>query len=148
MVYFCVFLCVLVKYYIDKSGRDSLPDILANSYLDSAISTCCRAVRNWKGCDRMMCLFCVCGVFDREVGGYVVNVCQLFYLGHIVNFSSIVGHVKFENNVSIEEKSWLVDFNKMRCTSLQSKNGINRLFSNRTYDLDMINCIVKRTRNV
>ena len=146
MVYFCVFLCVLVKYYIDKSGRDSLPDILANSYLDSAISTCCRAVRNWKGCDRMMCLFCVCGVFDREVGGYVVNVCQLFYLGHIVNFSSIVGHIKFEDDLSNEEGNQLINFRKKVYTSFQSNNGISCLFFNRTYDLDIIYRAVKKAR--
>ena len=65
-----------------------------------------------------MCPFCVRVAFDRVVGGCVAKVYRLFRLGDVINFSSIVGHVKFENNVSIEERSWLVDFNKMRCTSL------------------------------
>ena len=69
-------------------------------------------------------------------------------MGHIVNLSSIIGHVKFEAGIYIEEKSQLVNFGKIGYTSLQSKNGLSRLFSNRTYDSDMIYRVVKKARNL
>ena len=96
----------------------------------------------------VLCLFCVYSVFDRAVGGYVVNVCQLFYLGHIVNFSSIVGHIKFEDNLSNEEGNQLTNFRKKVYTSFQSNNGISCFFFNRTYDLDIIYRVGKKTRNL
>ena len=66
----------------------------------------------------------------------------------MVNFSSIVGHIKFEANFSVGERSQLLNFGKMGYTGLQSKNGLSRLFSNRTYDLDVIYCVIKNARNL
>ena len=55
-----------------------------------------------------------------------------------------MGHVKFESNVYIEEKDYLNNFEKIGYTVLQSKNGCVRLFGNRTYDSDIIYCVVKK----
>ena len=55
-----------------------------------------------------------------------------------------MGHVKFESNVYIEEKDYLNNFEKIGYTVLQSKNGCVRFFGNRTYDSDIIYCVVKK----
>ena len=101
-----------------------------------------------KGCGRIMCPFCVHVAFDRVVGGYIVKVCQLSHLDRVVDVSSIVGRVKFEAELSIEERKQLDTFGKMGYTGLQSKNGVSRLFSNRIYDLEMIYYVVGNTRNL
>ena len=106
-----------MKHYFGESSRDSLPDILATSYEGSTISTrwtqcfsfACKEVRKRKGCDHIMCPFCVRVVYDRAVGGYVFKVYRLSHLGHAVNFSSIVGHIKFEADFMVsktEEKRY------------------------------------------
>ena len=95
---------IINKYYFDESSRSSLPGVLFNLYLDTticdrwsqSISIEHREIWNRKGCDRTTCPFCVCVAFDRAVGGYVITVCSLSHLGHVVNFSSIIYHVKFE----------------------------------------------------
>ena len=99
-----------------------------------------------KGYDRTISPFCIRVAFDTAVGGYVVKVCQLSHLDHVANFPSIVGYVKFEANLSTEERSQLVNFGKIDYTDFQSKNGLSRLFSNRTYDSDMIYRVVKKAR--
>ena len=115
---------IKMRKYVESSGefryvheallwsicRGLLSDVLANSYLDSAIysrwsesfSFEYREVRKRKGCNRGMCPFCVRVVFDRVVGGYVFKVYRLPHLDHVVNFSSIVDHVKFEADLSSE----------------------------------------------
>ena len=77
-----------------------------------------REIRKRKGCDRTTCSFCVRIVFYILVGSCIVKVCQLTDVGHVVNLSSIIGHVKFEANLSIEEKIQLVTFGKMGYTGL------------------------------
>ena len=54
-----------------------------------------------------MCPFFIRVVFDRALSNYVVKVYQLPHLGNVVNFSSIAGHVKFEADLSAEERSHL-----------------------------------------
>ena len=125
-----------MKYYFDESGRSLISDVLVNSYMDTTISTSwlqsivfqCREVRKRKGYDCTMCLFCVCIVFDRAVGGYVAKMCWLFHLGRIFSFMSIVDHVKLETNVYTDEKRQFVNFGKIGHTSLQSKIGLSCLF--------------------
>ena len=101
-----------------------------------------------KGCGRIMCPFCVHVAFDRVVGGYVVKVYQLSHLGRVVDVSSIAGRVKFEAKLSIEERKQLDNFGKMGYTSLQSKNGLSRLFSYRIYDSDKIYRVVEKAKNL
>ena len=108
----------------------------------------CREVRKRKGCDRTTCSFCVRIVFYILVGSYIVKVCRLTDVDHVVNLSSIIGHVKFEAGLSIEEKNQLVAFGKMGYTGVQSKNGSCRLFTNRTYDSDMLYRVVKKARTI
>ena len=47
-------------------------------------------------------------------------MCRLAHLGHVVKLSSIISHVKFEADLSIEEKSQSIAFSKMGYTGLQS----------------------------
>ena len=144
-----------VTHYFGDSGCGSLPDVLANSYLDTdmclrwsmSFSFEHREVPKKKGCDRIICPFCVRITFDRSVGAYVVKVCQLFHLDHVVNLSSTVGHGKFEAALYIEERSQLVNFGKIGYTGLQSKNWLSRLLYNRTYDSEMIYRVVKNAWN-
>ena len=96
-----------------------------------------REVRKRKGCDRTTCPFCLLIAFDRSVGSYVGKVCQLTHLGRVVNLFSTFGHVKCESDLSIEERTQLVDFRNIAYTDLQSKNGFYRLFSNLVYDSDI-----------
>ena len=49
-------------------------------------------------------------------------MCRLTHLGHAVDLSSIIGYVKFEADLYIEEKSQLITFGKMSYTGVQSKN--------------------------
>ena len=131
---------IIHKYYFGESGRSSLPDDILNLYLDTTISDRWiqsisieyREIRKRKECDRVAYPFCVRVVFDKTVGGYVIIVCRLSHLGHVVNLSSIIGHVKFEADLSIEERSQLANFGKIDYTGLQSKTALCRLFSNRT----------------
>ena len=78
-----------ITHYFGDTGRVSLPDLLANSYLYTAIYHRwsqsivfeCRRVRKRKGRDRIMCPFCVRISFNRSVGSYIVNVYRLTHLG-------------------------------------------------------------------
>ena len=141
---------IINKYYFGESSRTSLPGVLFNLYLDTticdrwsqSISIEHREIWNRKGCDRTTCPFCVRIAFDRVVRGYIVKVCMLSHLGHVVNLSSIIGHVKFEADLSLEERSQLVNFGKIGYTGLQPKTALCRLFSNWTYDLDMVYRVV------
>ena len=45
-------------------------------------------------------------------------MCRLAHLGHVVKLSSIISHVKFEADLSIEEKSQLVTFGKICYTTI------------------------------
>ena len=91
------------KYYFGVSGRSDIPDVLANSCLDTSyferwsqsISFDCREVRERKGCDHSDCPFCVRVTVDRSVCSYVVKLCQCTHTDHVVNLSSIPGHVRF-----------------------------------------------------
>ena len=65
-----------------------------------------------------------------------------------MNLSSIVGHVRVEAYLSVDERSQLANFGKIGYTGLQSKTTLCRLFSNRTYDPNMIYCVVKTARNL
>ena len=58
-------------------------------------------------------------------------------MDHVVNLSSIVGHVRFEANLFVDERSQLANFDKIGYTGLQSKTALCRLFSNRAYDPNM-----------
>ena len=51
-------------------------------------------------------------------------MCRLTHLGHVVNSSSIIGYVKFEADLYIEEKSQMITFGEMSYTGLQSKNRL------------------------
>lgn len=80
-----------------------------------------------------MCPFCVRVVYDRAVGGYVFKVYRLSHLGHAVNFSSIVGHIKFEADfiVSKTEEKRYNDVKKIfdSIYTLRKKNIINSSIS-------------------
>ena len=108
-----------IRRYVGHTGRVSLPDLLANSHLNTAICHRwsqpvifeCREVQKRKDCDHTTCPFCVRVVF-------IVKVCRLTRLGHVVTLSSILGHVKFEDDLSIEEKRQFVTVGKMSYTGL------------------------------
>ena len=91
---------------------------------------------------------CVRDAFDRLVGGYGVKSCRYLHIGYIVNLSSIVGHVRFEADLSLEERSHLVNFGKIGYSTLQSKTALCCLFSSRKYDSNMIYRVVKKARNL
>ena len=121
-----VFRFVMQKYYFGVTGRSDVPDVLANSYLDTtyferwpqSIPFDCREIRKRKGYEHSGCPFCVRIAFDRSVGFYVVKVCRCLHTGHVVNLSSIPGHIRLESDLFIEEKSQLVNFGKIRYTGL------------------------------
>ena len=70
------------KYYFGVSGRSDVPDVLANSYLDTtyferwsqSISFDYREVRKGSGCEHSGYPFCVRIAFDRSVGSYIVKM--------------------------------------------------------------------------
>ena len=125
---------VIQKYYFGVSSRSDVPDVIANSYLDTtyferwsqSISFDYREVRKRKGCDHSGCPFCVRIAFDRSVGSYVVKLCRCLYIGPVVNLSFIPGHIRFESDLSIEERSQLPNFGKIGYTGLQSKTTLCR----------------------
>ena len=143
------------KYYFSLSGRSVLYDVPANSYLDTnefdrcpqSISFECREIWERKGFNFPGYAFCIRVAFDRSVGAYIVNWCRSSYMGHVVNLPSIVGHVRYESNLSVDERIQLADFGKICYISLQSKTALCRLFSNRTYDPNMVYRVVKKARN-
>jgi len=117
------------KCYFGLSGRSDLPGVLANSYLDKnefdrwpqLISFECREIQKRKGFSHSDCSFYVRVAFDRSVGVYVVKRCRSSHMGHVVNLYSIVGHVRFEADLSVDERSQLANFGKIGYTGLQSK---------------------------
>ena len=146
---------VMRNHYFGVSGRSHVPDVLASSFLDTtyfqrwpqSISFECREIRKRKGCEQSSCPFSVRIAFDRSVSSYVVKLCRCLYTGHVVNLSTIAGHVKFESDLSVDEREHLANFGKIGYTGLQSKGALSRLFSCRTYDSDMIYRVVKKARN-
>ena len=103
---------VMRNHYFGASGRSDLPDLLLGVHLDPAyfqkwpqsITFECREVRKRKGSELSGCPFSVRVAFDRSVGSYVVKLCKCLHIGHVVNLSSIAGHVKFESDLSVNER--------------------------------------------
>ena len=118
----------MLKYYFGISGRSSLPDVLTDSYLDTtisgrwsqSISFGCREIRNRKGCSHSEYPFCVCIALDKSACCYVDKLYRLYFVGDIVNLSSIDSHVKFVADLYVEERSRLTNFGQIGYTSLQS----------------------------
>ena len=89
-----------------------IPDVLLGVYLDPAyfpkwpqsITFECREIRKRKGCEHSGCPFSVRVAFDRSVGSYVVKQCRCVHTGHVVSLSTIAGHVKFESDLSVNER--------------------------------------------
>ena len=100
-----------------------------------------------KDCNCIVCSFCVSVSFDRIDNAYIVTSCRVDYEGRVANHASIVGHVKFESDLSNEEKDQLNNFGKIGYTGSQPKSGLIRLFENRTYYSDMIYRVVKKARD-
>ena len=90
-----------------------------------------------RGFNHSDCPFCIRVALYRSIGVYVVKMCRSSHMDHVVNISSIVGHVRFEADLSIDERGQLANFGKIGYTSLQSKTALCRLFSNRAYDPNM-----------
>ena len=62
-----------------------------------------------KGYNQSECPFCVRIAFDGSVCAYIVKLCRLSHVGHGVNLSSIVGHVKYEADYLLKRGvSWLI----------------------------------------
>ena len=147
---------VIYKYYFGGSGLSDISDVLANSYLNTtyferwlqSISFDCREVRKRKGCIHSGCSFCGRIVFDRSVGSYIVKLCRWLHTGHVINLSSIPGHIRFESDLFIEERSQLANFGKIGYTGLQSKSAFCRLFFGRTYDSAMMYSVVRKARTL
>ena len=66
--------------------------------------------------------------------------------GHIVNESSILTDARIESDLTEDEKNQLAVFGKMGSTAQNVKNGLIRLFTNRTYDSSLIYRVVKKHR--
>ena len=104
---------VMRNHYFGVSGRSHVPGVLASSFLDTtyfqrwpqSLSFECREIRKRKGCEHSGCPFSVRIAFDRSVGCYVVKLCRCLHTGHVVNLSSIPGHVKFESDLSADVRS-------------------------------------------
>ena len=130
---------MLVNLYLDTTYFERWPQ---SSSFD------CREVRKRKGCEHSGCPFCVRIALDRSVGSYIVKMCRCLYTSHVVNLSFIPGHIRFESNLSIEERIQLENFGKISYTGLQSKTALCRLFSGRTYDFDMIYRAKRKVRTL
>ena len=65
-----------------------------------------------------------------------------------MNLFSIIGHVRYESDLSVDERSSLANFGKIGYTGLQSKTVLCCLFSHRTYDPNTICRVVKKARNL
>ena len=66
--------------------------------------------------------------------------------GHSVNESSIFTHARIESDLVDDEKNQLAIFEKMGSSALNTKNGLIRLFTNRTYDSSLIYNNIKKYR--
>ena len=114
------------NHYFGVSGRSDVLDVLASSCLDTvyfqrwpqSISLECREIRKRKGYEHAGCPFSVRIAFDRSVGSYVVKLCRCLHTGHVVNLYSIPGHVKFESDLSADERGQLANFGKIGYTGL------------------------------
>ena len=120
---------VMKNDFFGVSDRSDVPDVLASSYLDTtyfqrwpqSISFECREIRKKKGCDHSGCPFSVRIAFDRSVSSYVIKLCRCLHTSHVVNFSTIAGHVKFESDLSVDERDHLENFGKIGYTGLYPK---------------------------
>ena len=143
---------VVSRYYYGKSDRGVLPGIFEKYSLNTypfwpqTLSFECKEVRKRKNEQCSPCPFCVRICFYREVGNYVIKKCDLSHEGHIVNGSSISTHAKTESDLTDDEKKQLATFGKMGSTGLNAKNGLVRLFLNRTYDSDLVYRFVRKHR--
>ena len=66
--------------------------------------------------------------------------------GHIVYGSSISTHAKTESDLTDDEKKQFATFGKMGSIGLNAKNGLIRLFTNRTYDSALVYRFVRKHR--
>ena len=115
-----IFWFVIRKYYFDLSGRSDLSDVLANSYLNTtefdrwpqSITFECKEICKKKSYSYLDYSFCAHVAFDRSIRGYVVKRCRDLNIGHFVNLSFIIGHVRSEGDLSVEERSQLANFRK------------------------------------
>ena len=64
----------------------------------------------------------------------------------VVNQASISGHASSESDLSDDEKNQLAKFGKMGSSTQNAKNGLIRLFQNRTYDSSLICRVIKEHR--
>ena len=55
-------------------------------------------------------------------------------------------HARIESDLTDDEKNQLASFGKMDSSALNAKNGLIRLFTNRTYDSSLIYRIVRKHR--
>ena len=55
-------------------------------------------------------------------------------------------HARIESDLTEDEKNQLAVFGKMGSTAQNVKNGLIRLFTNRTYDSSLIYRVVKKHR--
>jgi len=143
---------IVYRYYYGKSDRGVLPGIFEKYSLNTypfwpqTLSFECKEVRKRKNEQCSPCPFCVRICFYREVGNYVIKKCDLSHEGHIVNGSSISTHAKTESDLTDDEKKQLATFGKMGSTGLNAKNGLVRLFLNRTYDSALVYRFVRKHR--
>ena len=143
---------IVYRYYYGKSDRGVLPDIFEKYSLNTypswpqTLSFECKEVRKRKNEQCSPCPFCVRICFYREVGNYMIQKCDLSHEGHIVNGSSISTHAKTESDLTDDEKKQLATFGKMDSTGLNAKNGLIRLFVNRTYDSALVYRFVRKHR--
>ena len=76
----------------------------------------CREIWKRKSFNYSDCPFYVRVVFDILVSVYVVKRCRSSHMGHVVNLSSIIGHVRLEADLSVDERSQLANFGKIGYT--------------------------------
>ena len=72
-----------------------------------------RKIRKIKGFNHSYGSFCVGVAFDRSVGVYVVKRCRSSHMSYVVNLSFIVGHVRFEADLSVDDRNQLANFGKI-----------------------------------
>ena len=114
------------KISFGKSGRGDTPDTFNNFNFNTCpswhqtLSSECREVRKRKNEQ-----YSYCPVLVHE--------------GYIVNESSILTRARIEYDLTEDEKNQLAVFGK-------PKNGLIRLFTNRTYDSSLIYRVVKKNR--
>ena len=58
--------------------------------------------------------------------------------GHVINDTCISGHARVESDLSKDEENRISKFGRIGSTPENTKNGVIRLFMNRTYDSSLI----------